>query len=220
MKITSRLLKQIYKVLYRKHGHRRWWPGDSRFEIILGAILTQNTSWKNVEKAIAKLKLHRVLNADALYRLPEKKLARLIRSAGYFNIKANRIKHFLNFLYEKYGGSLSKMFTRPGPLLRQELLEVKGIGPETADSILLYAGNKPFFVVDAYTKRIFSRHHFFPHTASYDEVQAFFMKHLPPDVSLFNDYHAQIVHIGNTLCFKREPDCNSCPLNFLFSLTK
>lgn len=214
------LLARIYKALYRKHGHRHWWPGDTRFEIIVGAILTQNTSWKNVEKAIASLKRHRALTVAALTRMNEKKLATLIRSAGYFNIKANRIKHFLNFLNQKYGGSLSKMFARPGALLREELLQVKGIGPETADSILLYAGRKPFFVVDAYTKRIFSRHHFFPEHASYEEVQDFFMKGLHKDVELFNDYHAQIVRLGNTLCTKRKPNCSSCSLEFLFSLKK
>lgn len=218
MRVSPRLLKRIYRALYRAHGHRRWWPGDTRFEIILGAILTQNTSWKNVEKALAALKKRGLLKVDLLHRIPERRLAALVHSAGYFNIKANRIKNFLNFLYAQYAGSLSKMFARPGNLLRAELLAVKGIGPETADSILLYAGKKAFFVVDAYTKRIFSRHRFFPPQASYEAVQNFFTSRLSQDAPLFNDFHAQIVKVGHTHCFKRHPDCDSCPLRFLFSI--
>ncbi len=218
MKVTPKLLLRVYKALRTKYGHLKWWPGDTRFEIILGAILTQNTSWTNVEKAIAALKKRGFLKVEAIHQMPERELAGLIRSAGYFNIKANRIKHFTNYLYQTYHGSLSKMFQRPGNLLREELLAVKGIGPETADSILLYAGGKPFFVVDAYTKRVFSRHKFFRVTSSYGQVQAFFMTRLPSDTRLYNDYHAQIVNIAKTHCFKNQPDCDSCPLNFLFCL--
>lgn len=216
MKAASRTVRKIYSVLFRAYGHRHWWPGDSSFEIIVGAILTQNTSWKNVEKAIARIKTHAALRPRTLHRMPEKKLTLIIRPAGYFNVKANRIKNFLDFLYNEYKGSISRMFQRPGHLLRQELLQVKGIGPETADSILLYAGGKPFFVVDAYTKRIFSRHDFFSSESTYEEIQRFFTQHLPADPRLFNDYHAQIVHIAKTFCFKTNPDCSSCPLKFLF----
>lgn len=218
MKATRRLLTRIYEVLYRAFGPRHWWPADSAFEVIVGAILTQNTSWKNVEKAIWRLREEKVLNARALYRMPQKRLAEMIRSAGYFNVKAQRLKNFLDFLFKRYGGSIKKVFAQPGDELRRQLLQVKGIGPETADSILLYAGQKPFFVVDAYTKRIFSRHHFFHEGSKYEDVQAFFMRRLPHDVSLFNDYHAQIVKVGNTLCLRSKPKCQECPLNFLFDL--
>lgn len=213
-----KLLQKIYQVLYRRFGPRHWWPGDSPFEVIVGAILTQNTSWKNVEKAIRNLKSAGALRAASLHRMPAGKLARLIRPAGYYNIKARRLKNFLEFLFKRYPGSIEKLFSEPGAKLRAELLDVNGIGPETADSILLYAGQKPFFVVDAYTKRIFSRHHIFSENASYDEVQKFFMSRLPQKVSLFNDYHAQLVKVGNTLCFRRRPRCGDCPLNFLFQL--
>lgn len=219
MKVSPRLLLRIYKTLRAKYGHQKWWPGDTRFEIILGAILTQNTSWANVKKAIAVLKKNGLMKAEAVHQLPEGELAKFIRSAGYFNIKANRIKNFTNHLYRVYGGSLSKMFRRSGDSLRGELLEIKGIGPETADSILLYAGQKPFFVVDAYTKRVFSRHDFFPASSSYEEVQRFFMTRLKPSVILYNDYHAQIVNLAKAHCFKRNPDCGACPLYFLFELS-
>lgn len=220
MKVSTRLLLRIYKTLRAKYGHQKWWPGDTRFEIILGAILTQNTSWTNVEKAIGVLKKNGRLKVEAVHQMPEGKLAGFIRSAGYFNIKANRIKNFTNHLYRAYDGSLSKMFRRPGDSLREELLEIKGIGPETADSILLYAGKKPFFVVDAYTKRVFSRHQFFPASGSYEEVQRFFMTRLKPSVPLYNDYHAQIVNLAKAHCFKRNPDCDACPLNFLFTSSR
>jgi len=218
VKVSPKLLLRIYKTLRAKYGHLKWWPGDTRFEIILGAILTQNTSWTNVEKAITVLKKRGVLKVEAIHHLPEGELAGLIRSAGYFNIKANRIKNFTHYLYQIHNGSLSKMFLRPGKLLREELLAIKGIGPETADSILLYAGRKPFFVVDAYTKRVFSRHKFFRQTSPYEQVQAFFMTRLTPDTPLYNDYHAQIVNLAKRHCFKKNPDCKSCPLRFLFSL--
>lgn len=220
MKVTPRLLLRVYKNLHAQYGHQKWWPGDTRFEIILGAILTQNTSWTNVEKAINVLKKNGGLKVEAVHRMPEGKLAGFIRSAGYFNIKANRIKNFTDHLYRVYDGSLSKMFRRPGDALREELLGIKGIGPETADSILLYAGKKPFFVVDAYTKRVFSRHKFFPASSSYEEVQTFFMSRLKPSVPLYNDYHAQIVNLAKTHCFKRNPDCDACPLNFLFTSSR
>ncbi len=218
MKATPALLLKIYRRLHQAFGHHHWWPGDSAFEVIVGAILTQNTSWKNVEKAIQNLKKAKVLNPKLLSRMPEKHLAQLIRPAGYFNIKARRLKNFLNFLNQKYGGSLSRLFSKSGAGLRQELLEVNGIGPETADSILLYAGQKPFFVVDAYTKRIFFRHHFFDDDIKYSEVQDFFMKRLPPRAALYNDYHAQLVKVGNTFCHRSKPKCSECPLNFLFDL--
>lgn len=204
-------LMQIYDKLYERFGPRHWWPGDTAFEIIVGAILTQNTAWANVEKAIRNLKSKELLTPGKLYRINIKILAGLIRPAGYYNIKAKRLKAFLKFLFERYDGSLKKMFFRRLPDLRGELLSVNGIGPETADSILLYAAGKPVFVVDAYTKRIFSRHKFIRPAATYDDVQRFFMDNLPRDVKLFNEYHALIVELGKNIC-KTKPRCQICPL--------
>jgi endonuclease-3 related protein len=181
-------------------------------EVSVGAILTQNTAWTNVEKAIKRLKEARSLNVRALYRLPHAKLAPLIKSAGYFNVKARRLKHFISFLQNRYGGSLAKMFRERPSRLRQELLSVNGIGPETADSILLYAGKKPIFVIDAYTKRVLSRHGVMPYDKGYDDFQQLFMRHLPADAPFYNQYHAMFVNIGKDFCRKR-PLCARCPLN-------
>lgn len=214
MKKTKRgkALLKIYKLLYERFGPRHWWPGDTRLEVIVGAILTQNTAWANVEKAIANLKNARLLKVKGLSRVPKKRIARLIRPAGYYNIKSQRIKNFLGFLNTAYGGSIKRMFSTETRRLRTELLEVKGIGPETADSILLYAGEKPAFVVDAYTKRIFSRHGYIREDASYETVQDIFLRHLPEDVRLFNEFHALIVELGKELCKSKKPLCNKCPI--------
>jgi len=203
---------QLYRRLYRHYGDLQWWPGDSPLEISVGAILTQNTAWTNVEKAIQRLKEARSLSVRALSRLSHKKLARLIQPAGYFNVKARRLNNFLSFLQHRYGGSLRKMFKQDSLRLREELLSVNGIGPETADSILLYAGEKPVFVIDAYTKRIFSRHGVMDYDESYDDFQRLFMKHLPADAPFYNQYHAMFVNVGKDFCRKR-PLCASCPLN-------
>ena len=203
---------QLYRRLYRHYGDLQWWPGDSPLEISVGAILTQNTAWTNVEKAIRRLKEARSLSVRTLSRLPHKKLARLIQPAGYFNVKARRLKNFLSFLQHRYDGSLRKMFKQDSLRLREELLSVNGIGPETADSILLYAGEKPIFVIDAYTKRIFSRHGILPYEESYDEFQELFVKQLPRSVTLYNQYHGMFVNMGKDFCRKR-PLCASCPLN-------
>jgi len=216
-KSSERKLRTFVKGAYEKAfsaiGPRKWWPGDTAFEIILGAILTQNTAWKNVEKAIAKLKGHRVLSIAALRDLPENELAQMIRSSGYFNMKAKKIKAFIQFLDAHYDGSLKTMGKENLEKLREQLLQVHGIGPETADSILLYAFNKPSFVVDTYTRRIFSRHHIFSETESYDAMRDFFMKHADP--STFNEYHALIVHIGHHYCAKGKPNCGQCPWNWI-----
>ena len=203
---------QLYRRLYRHYGDLQWWPGDSPLEISVGAILTQNTAWTNVEKAIQRLKEARSLSVRALSRLPHKKLARLIQPAGYFNVKARRLKHFLSFLQHRYDGSIRKMFKQDSLRLREELLSVNGIGSETADSILLYAGEKPIFVIDAYTKRIFSRHGVLSYEKSYDEFQKLFVRQLPRSVTLYNQYHGMFVNIGKDFCRKR-PLCASCPLN-------
>jgi len=212
MKTSRRELMQLYRRLYRHYGDLQWWPGDSPLEISVGAILTQNTAWTNVEKAIKRIKEARSLSVASLGRMTRKRLALLIKSAGYFNVKARRLKNFLSFLQHRYGGSLRKMFKQDSLRLREELLSVNGIGPETADSILLYAGAKPIFVIDAYTKRIFSRHGVLSYEKSYDEFQEIFMRHLPRSVTFYNQYHGMFVNIGKDFCRKR-PLCASCPLN-------
>jgi len=207
----KKILMKIYRKLYQAYGPRHWWPGETSFEVMVGAILTQNTSWRNVEKAIQRLKGKAVLNPEGVHRLRKSELARLIRSSGYYRVKADRLKSFIDFLFGQYGGDLKRMKKERLEDLREELLRVKGIGPETADSILLYGLKKPIFVVDAYTRRVFSRHGVVSEKASYEEIQKLFMDHLALDEALFNEYHALIVHIGKTLC-KRIPRCDICPL--------
>ena len=210
----------IYKKLYKSYGPQGWWPAESRFEVIVGAILTQNTAWSNVEKAIKGLKAEGCLSSPSkLHSLDKKRLARLIRPAGYYNVKAARLKNFTTFLMKKYNGSLSRMSKGPADRLRHELLEVNGIGPETCDSILLYAFRRPYFVVDAYTKRIFSRHGLFRNDPAYEAVQAIFMKNLPLDLRIFNEYHALIVRLGKDYC-KEKPGCERCPLKGIKLLAK
>ena len=211
MKKTDTLLK-VYKLLYKKFGPRHWWPGETKLEIIIGAILTQNTAWGNVEKAIKNLKKEKVLKVKKLSQISEERLARLIKPAGYYNIKSKRIKNFLKFLNSVYSGSINKLFKTELNKLRKELLDINGIGPETADSMLLYAGEKPVFVVDSYTKRIFSRHSLVAEDAEYEEVQRFFMKNLSRSVKLFNEYHALIVELGKNLCKTKKPLCSKCPI--------
>jgi len=206
------ILLKIYKNLYDFFGPLNWWPGDTPFEVMVGAILTQNTSWRNVEKAINNLKKENLLEPQKLYCINQEKLAQLIKPSGYYNIKARRLKNFINIFVNEFEGSAKKMFSGDGGELRKKLLNVNGIGPETADSILLYAGNKPFFVVDAYTRRIFSRHKLISKDASYHQIQEFFSQNLDRDVKLFNEFHAQIVMLGKTICTSRNSDCAKCPL--------
>jgi len=208
----KRPLKLIYKRLSSAFGRQNWWPAQSRFEVIVGAILTQNTSWSNVEKAIALLSSRKLLNARKLYRLPEKQLAALIRNTGYYNVKAGRLKCFLKFFFEVYAAKIERMVAGDQGVLRRQLLAVKGIGPETADSILLYALNKPVFVVDAYTKRILSRHGLIKAQADYAQLQDLFTDNLKHDVQLFGEYHALLVKLGKDYCRKRNPKCKICPL--------
>ncbi|MBU2462419.1 endonuclease III domain-containing protein [bacterium] len=207
-----KVLQEIFDRLYAKFGPMGWWPGDTQIEIIIGAILTQNTAWSNVEKAIANLKREGLLSPQALRDVGIERLAELIKPSGYYNQKAKKIKHFIDFLFSSYNGSLNKMFETDTLFLRENLLIINGIGPETADSILLYAGGKPVFVVDAYTKRILGRHNLCSENAHYPEVQALFIENLPKDVQLFNEYHALFVRLGKETCKKREPLCKSCPL--------
>ncbi len=205
-------LRAIYRELFKAYGPQEWWPGDTPFEVIVGAVLTQNTAWANVEKAIANLKHQRLLTPARLAGIPSRKLASLIRPSGYYNIKTKRLKHLLAFILNDYSGSLANMFTADTESLRPNLLAINGIGPETADSILLYAGGKPCFVVDSYTKRIFSRHGLIAPDAVYDKVQRLFTDNLPRETSLYNEYHALIVRVGKEHCKKKKPLCTGCPL--------
>ncbi len=205
------ILLDLYARLFKAFGPRHWWPGDSGFEIAVGAILTQNTAWRNVTKAITNLKASNLLSSHALYNVPVQDLATVIRPAGYYNIKARRLKHFADFLYQDSDGDLDRLLAEDLDTLRERLLSVNGIGPETADSILLYAGNKPTFVVDAYTRRILFRHNLIPEEGPYDDLQSFFMDCLEPDPKMFNEYHALLVHLGHTYCLRKKPKCGECP---------
>jgi len=207
----KKVLLDIYKRLYSRFGSQDWWPGDTSFEVIVGAILTQNTAWVNVEKAVKNLKRHKALSPKALSGIKTSQIARMIRPSGYYNIKAKRLRNFLNFLNKEFNGNLSKLLKMDTRRLRETLLGIKGIGPETADSILLYAANKPIFVIDAYTKRIFLRHKLISKNATYEELQRFFMSNLPKSTKIYNEYHALIVKTGKDLC-KKKPKCNLCPL--------
>ena len=205
-------LNAFYKSLYVYFGPQHWWPAKSRLEVMVGAILTQNTNWSNVEKAIENLKKHKLLKLSGLYGLSRNKLALLIRSAGYYNVKAKRLKEFLKFLHNHYQGSPTKMLNKGTYKLRKQLLSVNGIGPETADSILLYALDKAIFVVDAYTKRVLSRHYLIKEDDTYTQVQNLFMQNLKNEVKLFNEYHALFVRLGKDICCKSKPKCTICPL--------
>ena len=211
MTIPERINK-IYRLLYKNYGPQGWWPGDSELECVLGAILTQNTSWTNVEKAIQNLKSLNLISIEKLKQITTDELAQLIRPSGYYNQKALKIRNFINFLYENYNGELEKMFDQETSILRGKLLEIKGIGPETADSIILYSANKAVFVIDAYTHRIFSRHGLVPEQTNYNEMQELFMDSLENDVEIFNEYHALIVKVAQEHCKKQKPLCTGCPL--------
>jgi endonuclease-3 related protein len=205
-------LLKIYKKLYQTFGPQHWWPGKTPLEIAIGAILTQNTNWGNVEKAIDNLKKQNALSARVIHKMPVRLLSELIRPTGYFNIKAKRLKSFIDFLMNDYHGSMKKMKNEYLYLLREKLLSINGIGPETADSIILYALEKPVFVIDTYTKRVLSRHGIMNHEKSYDEFQELFYSALEKDVKLFNEYHALFVRVGKTFCKKKKPLCELCPL--------
>ena len=205
------LLLEMYRELHTAFGPQHWWPGETPIEIIVGAILTQNTAWGNVERAIDNLKAARLLSVSGLRRVARHRLARMIRPSGYFNQKAIKLKAFINFLDVEYGGSLKRMGKERTPSLRRKLLGVHGIGPETADSILLYAFGRRVFVVDAYTVRILSRHHLIAERASYDKIQRYLTGRLPRSTRLYNEYHALFVHAGKEFC-RRKPRCGECPL--------
>ena len=202
---------KIYNRLYEFYGPQRWWPAKTRFEVIVGAILTQNTAWTNVEKAIANLKKANSLSPAKMKRMSAPSLRRMIRPAGYYNIKTNRLKNFISFLYSRYGGSINILSLENVDKLKKELLSINGIGPETRDSIMLYAFKKKVFVVDAYTKRIFSRHSIIKERSDYYKIQEFFMDNLPKREKLYNEYHALIVRLAKEFC-SAKPNCGKCPL--------
>ncbi len=202
----------IYERLYKYFGPSHWWPADTPFEIIVGAILTQNVAWKNVEKAIINLRDAGLLEPEAIYGTSKEELETLIRPAGFYRAKAKKLKAFVEHLRKRYNGSLSAMFSRPLTELRQEMLAIYGIGPETADAILCYAGNYPIMVMDVYTRRVFTRMGFFDDNISYDGMQAFFMDNLPEDQHLYKEYHALIDGLAKHFCRKNRPECQGCPL--------
>ena len=208
--MRQRLLK-IFHILLGEFGKRNWWPGESPLEVMVGAVLTQNTSWKNVEKAIANLKSADLMDIDRIYSVENDLLARHIRSSGYYNIKTKRLKELIKVLYEEYDSSVENIRKKDTKFLRTALLKINGIGEETADSILLYALEKPVFVVDAYTKRFLANHGLFNSSSRYRDIQAFFMDNLPKDTYLFNEFHALIVALCQKYCLKL-PKCNQCPL--------
>lgn len=228
-------LRQAYELMFHAHGHQHWWPGDTPFEICVGAILTQNTSWTNVEKAIANLKRAKVLSPRKIHSLPNDDLAEFIRPAGYFNIKADRLKCFVRILVEEHRASLRRLFAGDTPEVRDRLLAIKGIGPETADSMLLYAGDHHSFVIDGYTKRIFQRHQWWTSSgeqgkakaqspAEYESLQTLCVSSLTQKSSTerldyWQDYHAQLVVIGKDFCKTKNPNCEACPLKPLLPKT-
>jgi endonuclease-3 related protein len=208
----NQILLTIYQRLMARYGPQHWWPAQEPFEVIVGAILTQSAAWINVEKAITNLKVAGALSPGALRQLPHSELARLLHPCGYYNAKAHKLKAFVHWLGEQYHDNLDRLFATDIELLRQQLLAIYGIGEETADSIILYAANKPIFVIDAYTRRIVSRIGLTPHSNRYATYQSLFMNNLPSDVGLFNEYHALLVCLAKNVCQTR-PLCQQCCLN-------
>ena len=209
---TADRLHAFYDRMLSRLGSQHWWPAETPFEVMVGAVLTQNTAWKNVERAIANLKGAGLMSLAALSALPTALLAEYIRPAGYYNIKAGRLHNLLHFVTARHGDDLGAFLAQPLPQLREQLLSIKGIGRETADSILLYAAGLPIFVVDAYTHRILVRHQVIDEEDDYDAIQELFMDSLDGDAQLYNEYHALLVRIGNVYCKKKNPDCAACPL--------
>jgi len=209
---TADVLRQFYDALYEQYGAQHWWPADTPLEVMVGAVLTQNTNWQNVERAIARLRAADLLDLAALRAVPTDRLAELIRPAGYFNVKARRLKSLIDMVWRQYDGDLTAMFAQPMAELREVLLSVRGVGPETADSILLYAGGHPTFVVDAYTYRVVVRHGLLDAQASYEDLKQLFEDAMEPDADLYNEYHALLVRVGKEHC-RRRARCDGCPLD-------
>lgn len=208
---NTRVFK-IYRILTAHFGPQHWWPARTPLEVIVGAVLTQNTAWSNVERAIGNLKQAGLLSMKRLLE-NRRRVPGLIRPSGYYRIKTRRLLNLLDFIARRYRGKLSLMKAVPTGRLRDELLAVNGVGFETADSILLYALNKRAFVVDAYTRRIFTRHGFLKGDESYGEIQDLLVRSLPRSTKLYNEYHALIVRLAKTNCFKHDPDCATCPIS-------
>ena len=204
-------LTKLYQRLYDAWGPQHWWPAVTPFEVMVGAILTQNTAWKNVVKAIDNLKSAGLMSPERLHRVTRKRLAELIRPAGYYNLKTDRLKNLVKLVMDAGGGDPPRLLSRPMEQLRADLLAVKGVGPETADSIVLYAANRPIFVIDAYTRRILDRHDLADGNAPYDDLQQWFMDRLPNDPRLYNEFHALLVVLGHRHC-RPKPKCGGCPL--------
>lgn len=216
---TAAILPSVYTALFRRYGPQGWWPARTPFEVIVGAILTQNTSWSNVEKAILELRRTGMLSYKRMSRCPRRRLARTIRSAGSFNVKAARLQSFMDALRRRHRGSLGRLFSEPTSAVRDELLRIKGVGPETADCILLYAGHRPSFVVDAYTRRILSRIGLLGGDGggqagekSYEAIRSLCMRYLPRSVRIYNEFHALLVRLAKDHCRKTKPRCSGCPL--------
>ena len=211
MASTAETLRSFYDTLLERFGPQDWWPGETPFEVMVGAVLTQNTNWKNVEKAIANLKRESLLDPFRIHAAPSERLAEVIRPAGYYNIKARRLKNLVALLVDEFGGDIEALFSGPVDELRRRLVAVRGVGLETADSIILYAAERPTFVVDTYTFRVMTRHGLIFPEGSYDEMKSLFEDNLPGDVGLFNEYHALLVQVGKQFCRKRAR-CAGCPL--------
>ncbi len=205
-------MMQMYETLYEAYGPQHWWPGDTAFEVMIGAILTQNTNWRNVSRALENIKEKRLLEPKRLYK-HRRMVPTLIKPSGFYRLKSRRLVAFLEYFIENYDGDINNMKGMRTAQLRKELLGIPGIGNETADSILLYAHKRPVFVVDAYTRRIFSRHGVFDYNLAYDEIRTLFESHLPRSAKLYNEYHALIVRCGKEFCKKHEPRCTDCPLH-------
>ncbi|MFH1415073.1 MAG: endonuclease III domain-containing protein [Elusimicrobiota bacterium] len=216
MKNSKRVLLAVFDRLLKSYGPRKWWPAKTRFEVIAGAILTQNVTWKNAKQSIEALQSAGLLNHAAILKARHDTIAAKIKSSRYYNQKTLKLKNFCSYLVDSYNGSLNKLFSQDLDKLRHELLSIKGIGKETADSILLYAGKKLSFVSDSYTKRFLTRYGIIDETAQYDDIRDFFMTNLPGDLYLYNEYHALIVHHGYLTC-KSKPGCSSCPIQKLNS---
>lgn len=212
--LTRRRALKVFQLLYDKFGDLGWWPGETAFEIAVGAVLAQNVAWANVEKAIRRLKEAKLFSPTKLLNAPQAKLEDCLRPTGYYRIKAQRLRTLLRFFQEECNGNLDRLRKRELPSLRKKLLGIPGIGPETADSILLYALDKPTFVIDAYTRRVLSRIGWIGGNESYEELRRAFMKPLPPDPVLYNHYHALLVQLGKAIC-RRQPACDQCPLSHL-----
>jgi len=209
----TEFLAECYQLLQQTYGHRHWWPAETEEEIVIGAILTQNVSWSNVQKAIGRLRRAGLLSLNAIHEEPDERLAPLLRSTRFYNVKTQRLKNFTAWLHATYSGSLSQMLQTDTTILRRQLLSVKGVGEETADTILLYVGHRPVFVIDEYTRRIIQRLRNIDRAWRYADFQAYFTRNLPQDVGLYSDYHAQLVHLGHAVCLATKPECALCPLH-------